>query len=36
MDFWKKFNSYFDKNLSKIIWIVLAIQTLIIAIYSYN
>jgi|GEM_PF-6086986 len=36
MSLWKKFNNYFDRNMSKIIWIVLGLQTLIVAIVSYK
>lgn len=36
MNFWKKLDRYFDENRSKIIWILLGLQTLIIAIVSYK
>jgi len=36
MNFWQKFNRYFDENTSKIIWILLGLQTLIVAIVSYQ
>ncbi len=36
MNFWHKFNRYFDGNTSKIIWILLGLQTLIVAIVSYQ
>ena len=35
MNFWKKFNRYFDNNMSKILWILLGIQAFIIAVLSY-
>ncbi|QKF82385.1 hypothetical protein AEBR_1905 [Halarcobacter ebronensis] len=35
MNLWQKFSRYFDDNTSKIIWILLGIQTLIIAILSF-
>lgn len=36
MNFWQKFSKYFDDNTSKIIWILLGIQTLVVAIVSYR
>ena len=32
----KKSNSFFDRNMSNIIWVLLAIQTIIVAIVSYE
>ena len=36
MSFFKKSNKWFDKNMNKIIWILLAIQAIAVAIASYN
>lgn len=35
MSYFKKFNKWFDENSSKILWIILALQALIVAIVSY-
>ena len=32
----KQFNKWFDKNMSNIIWILLAVQAIVISIASYN
>lgn len=35
MSNFKKFNSWFDKNSNNILWVLLAVQAIVVSIYSF-